>query len=250
MAQENGTAKSESVKVGKYAETDKTQYHVWHNTDQTLGPRGKFLVDADGTPKYLVDPAINGAIKTDDEGNDIERYDAPKATLMSYIIKGILSQELPWGLVIMGAVIAITLELVGIPSLAFAVGIYLPISTSSPIFVGGMVRWLVDKYLKRKLEDKNLTEEQIIAETDKSNGVLVASGYIAGAAVAGILFAIFAFLPSLSAIQNDFGKWAKESNPFWAGPNADWLGMIPFVILTVVLYFVGREWFLAGRKKG
>ena len=84
---------------------------------------------------------------------------------MSYIIKGILSQELPWGLVIMGAMIAVILEMTGIPSLAFAVGIYLPISTSSPIFVGGMVRKLVDMYLKRKLASKNLTEEEIIAET-------------------------------------------------------------------------------------
>ncbi len=248
LAQEGGIVRSEAIKVGKYAESDKTQYHVWHNTDQNAGPRGKYLVDAQGTPKYLVDPAINGAIKTDADGNDIERYDAPKATLMSYIIKGILSQELPWGLVIMGAVIAVTLELVGIPSLAFAVGIYLPISTSSPIFVGGMVRKLVDMYLKRKLASQNLTEEQIVAETDKSNGVLVASGYIAGAAVAGILFAIFAFWPALNAIQNGFGKWAKESNPFWEGSNADWLGMIPFVLLSVILYFVGREWLLAGKK--
>ena len=248
LSQENGTVHSEAIKVGKYAETDTTQYHVWHNTDQTVGAKGKYLVDAQGAPKYFVDPAINGAIKQDDEGNELERYDAPKATLMSYIIKGILSQELPWGLVLMGAVIAVILELVGIPSLAFAVGIYLPISTSSPIFVGGFVRWLVDRYLKRKLADKNLTEEQIVAETDRSNGVLAASGYIAGAAVAGILFAIFAFMPALNAIQNGFGKWAKESNPFWEGPNADWLGMIPFVILSVVLYFVGREWLLTGKK--
>ena len=59
LAQENGTVHSEVIKVGKYAETDKTQYQVWHNTDQNLGPRGKFLVDANGSPKYLVDPAIN-----------------------------------------------------------------------------------------------------------------------------------------------------------------------------------------------
>ena len=166
---------------------------------------------------------------------------------MSYIIKGILSQQLPWGLVIMGGMIAVTLELVGIPSLAFAVGIYLPISTSSPIFVGGMVRWLVDLYLRRKLAAENLTEEQIIAETDKSNGVLIASGYIAGAAVAGILFAIFAFWPRLSDVQKSFGAWSNENNPFWQGPYADWLALIPFAILAVVLYLVGRELLLRGR---
>ena len=157
-------------------------------------------------------------------------------------------QELPWGLVIMGAVIAVILELVGIPSLAFAVGIYLPISTSSPIFVGGMVRWLVDKYLKRKLASQNLTEEQIIAETDKSNGVLMASGYIAGASVAGILVAIFAFNATLEGIQKSFGDWAATSNPFFAGPNSNLLGMLPFLLLAVILYFVGRELLLAGKK--
>ncbi len=250
LAREGGQFRSETLKVGKYAETDKNTYRVWHNTDQTKGPRGKYLVDTHGKPAYLVDPAINGSIKTDDEGNELERYDAPKATLMSYIIKGILSQELPWSLVLMGAMIAIVLEFTGIPSLAFAVGIYLPISTSSPIFVGGMVRWAVDLYLKRKLAAQNLTEEQIIAETDKSNGVLIASGYIAGAAVAGILFAIFAFLPALSAVQKSFNAWAKTSNPFFAGDYADWLAMIPFWILALILYYVGRELLLTGRKNG
>ena len=84
--------------------------------------------------------ASTASSKKDDDGNDLERYDAPKATLMSYIIKGVLGQNLPWGLVILGAMMAVVLELAGVPSLAFAVGIYLPISTSSPIFVGGMVR--------------------------------------------------------------------------------------------------------------
>ena len=117
---------TESVKVGKYAQTDKNQYLVWHNTDQTVGPTGKYLVDSQTKkPVYFVDPAVNGAIKKDADGNDIERYDAPKATLMSYIIKGILSQELPWGLVLMGAMIAIVLELDGY-SVARVRGWYLP----------------------------------------------------------------------------------------------------------------------------
>ena len=94
-----------------------------------------------------------------------------------------------------------------------------------------------------------MTEEQIIAETDKSNGVLIASGYIAGAAVAGILFAIFAFWPSLSDIQKDFATWAKASNPFFDGPNSDWLGLIPFWLLALLLYYVGRELVLTGKKK-
>jgi len=172
--------------------------------------------------------------------------------LMSYIIKGILNQELPWGLVLIGAMIAIMLELTGAPALAFAVGLYLPISTSAPIFVGGLVRYAVDIYLKRKLAHKDLTEEQIVAETDKSNGVLMASGYIAGGAIAGILIALFSldygYLKYLKDIKESSAKWAEINNPFFAGPNSDWLGMIPFWILALVLYYVGRGLLLSGRR--
>jgi len=232
---------------GKFAD-DAAGYRVWHNKDEKVGQKGKYLIDMQGKPVYFVDPTINGVIKEDEEGNAIERYDAPKATLMSYIIEGILGQNLPWGLVLIGAMIAIMLELTGAPALAFAVGLYLPIATSMPIFVGGMIRWGVDQYLKRKFASQNLTEAELIAETDKSNGVLLASGYIAGAAVAGILFAIFAFLPALANLQKGFNDWAKENNPFFEGVNADWLAMLPFLALAILLYFVGREMLLSGRK--
>lgn len=230
--------------------TDSASYRGWHKTDDSGGiPPGKYLVDAGGQIKYLVDPGVNGHLKQRPDLSEAPKYDAPKATLMSYIIKGILSQELPWGLVLIGAMIAIMLELVGIPSLAFAVGIYLPIATSAPIFVGGMVRKLVDIYLKRKLASQNLTEEQIVAETDKSNGVLMASGYIAGAAIAGILIALFAVVPWLQDLQKASNTWSKASNPFFNGDSAAWLGMVPFIIISVVLYFVGREWLLKGKSK-
>ncbi len=232
---------------GKFAD-DPTNYRVWHNTDPANGVVGQYLINSQGKPVYFVDPTINGVIKEDENGKKLERYDAPKATLMSYIIKGILSQQLPWGLVLIGGMIAIVLELSGVPSLAFAVGLYLPVSASSPIFVGGMVRWAVDLYLKRKLARENLTEEEIIAETDKSNGVLLASGYVAGGSVAGILVAIFAFSPALKNLQESFGEWAAKSNPFFDGANADWLAIIPFGILAIFLYFVGREIILTGKK--
>ena len=248
LARDGGELRSEHVKVGKYAATDTNAYRVWHNTNPNVGAIGKYLINNQGKPVYLVDPTINGALKKDEEGNALERYDAPKATLMSYIIKGILSQQLPWGLVLIGALIAIALELASVPALAFAVGLYLPISTSAPIFVGGVVRWAVDLYLKRKLAGQNLTEEQIVAETDKSNGVLLASGYIAGGAIAGILVAFFAVIPALAAIQESFKKWAETGNPFFDGPNADWLGMIPFWVLALILYYVGRELLLTGKK--
>src|SRR6202035_5888158 len=98
-------------------------------------------------------------------------YDAPKATLMSYIIKGILNRQLPWGLVLLGVMIAVVLEMSGIASLPFAVGVYLPLSSSAPIFVGGMVRWLVDSALRKRSQGKALTEEELAAEGDKSPGV-------------------------------------------------------------------------------
>ncbi len=244
---EGGKAKVEKA-GGKFKDTDAAEYHVWQNTEPKDGQIGKYLIDASGKPVYFVDPGINGILKKDDEGKDLERFDAPKATLMSYIIKGVLGQNLPWGLVILGAMIAVVLELAGVPSLAFAVGIYLPISTSTPIFVGGIVRYLVDIYLKRKLAKQNLTEDQILAETDKSNGVLLASGYIAGGAIAGILIAVFAVIESLKLFQDGMEKWSHGGNPFYEGAASDVLGLLPFLGLAVVLYFVGREWLLAGKK--
>lgn len=253
LFRQGGTYKSEQIHSGKYKEADQNNYRVWQNTDPKSGPVGKYLIDMQGKPVYLVDPGINGQIKVDENGQPLERYDAPKATLMSYIIKGILNQELPWGLVLIGAMIAIMLELAGVPSLAFAVGLYLPISTSTPIFVGGMIRWAVDIYLRKKFAAQNLSKEQIDAETDKSNGVLVASGYIAGGAIAGIMVALFSldygFLNSLKEVKDDWAKWAATSNPFFAGDNADWLGMIPFWILAIILYYVGREIILSGKKR-
>ncbi len=254
LFRQNGQLQAETVANGKYKGVDNETYRVWQNTDPQNGQTGKYLINTQGQPVYFVDPGINGVVKKDEDGKELTRYDAPKATLMSYIIKGILSQQLPWGLVLLGAMIAVVLELAGAPSLAFAVGLYLPISTSSPIFIGGLVRWGVDKYLKQKLAHENLTEEQIIAETDKSNGVLMASGYIAGGAIAGILIALFSLdygvLKRLKDVKDGFETWAKTSNPFFAGPSSDLLGLIPFLILAAILYFVGRELLLMGKRSG
>ena len=226
---------------------DPAQYRVWYKVDESGSRAGKYLVDDAGTPKYFVDPGINGTYAATEGGREVDKFAAPKATLMSYIIKGILNRELPWGLVLLGVMIAVVLEMAGIPSLAFAVGVYLPLSSSSPILVGGLVRWGVDKYLRRRLAGRNLSEDELVAEGDKSPGVLMASGYIAGGAIAGIIIAFLAGVPWFTGFNRSMAAWG-EHNPLHAGPWSDALGIIPFILLTLLLYAVGREWLLGGRR--
>jgi putative OPT family oligopeptide transporter len=245
--------------IGPQARTDAGTYRSWHKTDDVGAPQGRYLIDGSGAAVYLADPGINGTHKTRPDGSPVTKFDAPKATLMSYIIKGILDRQLPWGLVLFGVMIALVLEMSGIPSLAFAVGVYLPLSSSSPIFIGGMVRWLVDLRARKKLLTYNLTEEQIAAEGDKSPGVLMASGYIAGGAIAGILIAFMA--GAFDEVDNSLTTWARAHNPFFGdlgapgwwpwpaawGPNG--LSLIPFALLVALLYLAGREKILAGKQR-
>ncbi|HKR14167.1 MAG TPA: oligopeptide transporter, OPT family [Pyrinomonadaceae bacterium] len=238
----SGTEPKQEKLQGSQASSDGNSYYVVHKTDTQYGPAGRYLVNDQGTPVYLADPGINGIYdKVPGSNATVAKFNAPKATLMSYIIKGILSRELPWGLVLLGVMITIVLELSGVPSLAFAVGVYLPISTSAPIFVGGMVRWLVDKYLRKKPENMRLSEEEMVAETDKSPGVLLASGYIAGATLAGVLYAFMNLSEGISTWLSGREQWAEHHNPFFAGANSDLLGLIPFALMTILLYLVGRE---------
>src|SRR6185295_10537535 len=240
--------KTERLK-GPQGAGDQANYRAYHRSASEGENAVKYLVNDQGQPVYMADPAINGTHKARPDGTTVTKFDAPKAVLMSYIIKGILNHKLPWTLVLLGVMIAIVLEMSGIPSLAFAVGVYLPLSSSSPIFIGGMIRWLVDKYIAKKFKDKNLTEEQLVAEGDKSAGVLMASGYIAGGALAGIIVAFIAGYPPLGEFNATIETWAGAHNPFLNGPSADLLSMIPFVILMILLYLAGREAILAGRSK-
>ncbi|MDP9291927.1 MAG: oligopeptide transporter, OPT family [Verrucomicrobiota bacterium] len=227
---------------GPQAATDQNPYRVWQRNDPAGGPAQRFLVNEQGAAVYLVDPGINGTHKLRPDGTAVAKFDAPKATLMSYIIKGILSRKLPWALVLLGVMIAIVLEMSGLPSLAFAVGVYLPLSSSTPIFIGGMVRWLVDRYLRhKKFRGHKMTEDELVAEGDKSPGVLLASGYIAGGALAGIIIAFMAGVPALVKFSKHIEDWATGHNTFFEGPNSDLLSMIPFTVLCILLYLVGRD---------
>ena len=231
---------------GPQASDDTRTYHVWQKTDDVGGPQGKYLVDDTGKAVWLVDPGINGTYNQRPNGSTVRKFDAPKATLMSYIIKGILDRHLPWGLVLFGVMIAIVLEMCGIPSLPFAVGVYLPLSSSSPILIGGAVRYVVDRARRKELAHHRLSEDELAAAADRSSGVLLASGYIAGGAIAGIVIAFMAGV--WGNADAALTTWATAHNPFFAGPRANLLALIPFVLLTGFLLLVGREKLLAGPR--
>jgi putative OPT family oligopeptide transporter len=221
---------------GPQAKDDAKSYLVWHKTDDVDGPPGKYLVDDSGSAVYLVDPGVNGTHSVRPDGTRVAKFDAPKATLMSYIIKGILNGQLPWSLVLLGVMTSVVLELSGVPSLPFAVGVYLPLSSSLPIYIGGLVRWLADARIHKRFAGKRLTAEQLEAEGNKSPGVLLSSGYIAGGAIAGIVIAFVAGV--MGELQGKIDEWAKANNPMFEGPNADLLSVIPFVGLAALLYFI------------
>jgi len=234
----NGPVQRESLQ-GPQARTDSTNYQVWQKTDTAGGPPGKYLLDDSGRAVWFVDPGINGVHKTRPDGTEVRKFDAPKATLMSYIIKGILDRKLPWALVLFGVMISVVLELAGIPSLAFAVGVYLPLASSTPIFFGGLVRWLVDRRQAGALRRRGLTEAEVAAEGDKSPGALLASGYIAGGAIAGILIAFIA--GRMDRLDHLITTWSEQHNPFFAGPWSDALALIPFAILVLLLWRAGTQ---------
>jgi len=151
---------------------------------------------------------------------------APQATLMATLIKGLLSQNLPWGLVLVGVFIAITLELCGVHSLSFAVGAYLPIATTAPIFVGGLVRWFVER------------KTGVTSDSDLSAGTLFSSGLIAGGSLAGILYAILygaAWLGPFQAVGNALPFLHEE------GLSGQIAGALLFFSLAVILSRYGQR---------
>jgi putative OPT family oligopeptide transporter len=235
--------KQESVK-GVQSKEDSKTYHVWHKTSIDGGPAGKYLVDDAGKAVWLVDPGINGQHQTRPDGTEVRKFDAPKATLVSYIIKGILDRELPWDLILFGAMISILMEISGVPSLAFAVGVYLPISSTSPIFIGGLIRYLIDRRARRAPAAAALSEAEFSAQSDRGPGVLFASGYIAGGAIAGILIAFLAGV--LGNFDAALQRWSTLHNAFYEGPYSNLLSMLPFLLLVVLLWIVARGLWLSG----
>ncbi len=225
------TASTDASKLTETMAHNGKTYKIWRVVEPTPGAApGKYLVDDDGKTKFLVDPAINGRVKTRDDGAEVTKYDAPKARLMALIIDGIMKGDLPWAYVLLGAVIALIMEMCGVPALAFAVGVYLPLSTSTAIFAGGAVRLLVDKIKKSSS-----------AESDSSPAVLLSSGYIAGGSIAGILFAIFAIIPGFLTGINlaDAKNWLGRAVVPTEWSESAWPALVALGTLTLLLLFVG-----------
>jgi putative OPT family oligopeptide transporter len=148
---------------------------------------------------------------------------APQATLMATVIDGVLTQSLPWALVLVGVAIAVVVELLGVPSLPFAVGLYLPLALTTPIMAGGMVRWLIERNSSGKA-----------LQGRREAGVLYSSGLIAGAALLGVLIAVpVAFAPELIRAIHVGSEWAGA-----AGPS---LSLVAFMALAASIYLVAAR---------
>lgn len=224
---------------GLQARDDQASYLIWHKRDEQGGPAGKYLVNDQGQAVWLVDPGINGRFTRRPDGTEVRKFDAPKATLVSYIIRGVLDRELPWSLVLLGVMLAVTVEMCGIRSLPFAVGVYLPLSTTTPILLGGLLRWWHDRSRRKAAVLRGDSDAVQAANADRSAGVLMASGYIAGGAIAGIVIALMAGV--FESTDARLTAWAQASNPFYSGAWADALALVPFALLSALLLYAGRD---------
>lgn len=181
-----------------------------------------------GFTLLLLNDTLGIGIVTEEHPNPLP---APQAMLMATVIKGLLSQNLPWGLVISGMGLSAVVELCGVSSLAFAVGAYLPLSTTSPIFAGGLIKLIADKVTKRKGE-----------ESEISSGALFSSGLIAGGALTGILVAVLLGTNVNTAegpksviyvIHNAVHRFIPE--------GGDLISIIMFIILGLIVFRFAKD---------
>ena len=161
-----------------------------------------------------------------------ERYPAPQATLMATLAKGILSFNLDWQYVIVGVFIAIMIELCGIKALAFAIGLYLPLSTTLPIFIGGAVKGLIDWKTEKRGEAKQ--------DEDLGRGSLFATGLIAGGALAGVVVALLSVNDNVFNRLKDISAEHGLTNLLGANGYAI-LGVLFFAAMATMLYRIGNK---------
>jgi uncharacterized oligopeptide transporter (OPT) family protein len=178
--------------------------------------------------KYLYSPTTGKIEVHWIQGIGSAAAPAPQARLMATVINGILSRKLPWGLVLIGVALVIGVELLGVRSLTFAVGAYLPIGTTLPIFVGGVVRWLVDRAAAKAGETE--------AESDISSGSLFASGLIAAGGIAGLIGV------ALKAFEATYMENRDILN-FPRGTILDhtWVSVLAFAMLAYSLFYFARK---------
>ncbi len=170
-----------------------------------------------GGTLYLLDSAW---------GFGSDQLGAPQATLMKLITEGVMEGNLPWGLVLIGVFIAVVVELIGIPVLPFAIGVYLPVQLNACIMIGGLVRLALDK-MKRKDEEK----KRIV-----NDGVLFCSGMIAGEGLVGILLALLAVFGLDSALDLS----SKLGIPPIVS-NIGGLVLLAVIILTVLKFSLWKK---------
>jgi len=171
--------------------------------------------------RYLYDAVTKHIDFQQRVGIGSDRLPAPQAVLMSTVINGILRQSLPWGLVLLGVFIVVVMELCGVRSLAFAVGSYLPIATTAPIFCGGVVSWLLQKVTKRQ-------------EGEVSSGALFAAGLIAGGSIGGLILA--------AIVGFELEQKMAIGTKYWPGlASSSLLGLVVFIAMASALFAVGRK---------
>lgn len=229
-------------KVGQpHADADAKEYRtVYADEGQYAGvPRGWYLADDAGKLVYKIDVPIKREAEEMDDGRKAPTpFKAPQPQLFAIIIEGILGGKLEWSLVTAGALVAVVLELMGIGALPVAVGMYLGLSTATPIFVGGLLRWGTDRLRGASGSD---------AETETSPGVLLASGYIAGGTLCGLLFGFLVMaatahflylpenLPEMLNVGEHFRKGWEEL------PAAKLVAVAAFGVLGAILFVIGRS---------
>ncbi|MCY7309687.1 MAG: OPT/YSL family transporter [Chitinophagaceae bacterium] len=186
------------------------------------------------TIKILDTPTAAMAAQGIEHAIGTDTYPAPQGTLMATLIKGILSFNLDWQFVLVGVFIAIVMELCGIKALSFAIGIYLPLSTTLPIFIGGAIRGVVEWRQKKKNIKVSAEEE------DLGKGNLFATGLVAGGALAGVLVAILSSIPS---VNSSLGKVNAEHGltQGLGGEGYKWLGVAFFVLMGYILYKIATK---------
>ena len=189
-----------------------------------IGITVKFL---DKPTSEMVSQGIHHAIGS-------EKYPAPQATLMATLIKGILSQNLDWQYVVVGVFLAITMELCGIKALSFAIGVYLPLSTTLPIFIGGAIRGIVESRQKKANVNINPEEEEL------SKGSLFATGLVAGGAVAGVIIAFFAGSDSGEKLLNSISMEESMKGALSQG-GYFLMGAVFFAVMGWILYRVAMK---------